>query len=280
MIEALRRFLANDPLARLGDEEGVHQLRVGARRLRSHLRTFEPILDPSWAQALSEDLKWVGTIAGHVRDLDVLKDLFESMDDGWDELKPLYSSLETSRHERLAELNEAMRSNSYKELLEKLVTASREPRLTDAATAPCFELLPELVEGAWERLASKGRALKAASSDEEFHDVRKRAKQVRYASEAVAPAVGVRLEKEARRFAKGAEDVQNVLGAYQDAIVGVTFIRNFGGDNLQNGPLNFASGRLVERLVRRAEEQKAAFDSAWRDLDRKKFRRWLRPETA
>src|SRR5207237_733472 len=42
-------LLRHDALVRLGgDPEHVHQARVGTRRLRSHLRTFRPLLDRAW----------------------------------------------------------------------------------------------------------------------------------------------------------------------------------------------------------------------------------------
>ncbi len=44
------RIMAHDPLVRLRVEfddgdTAVHQMRVGCRRLRSDLRTFQPLLD-------------------------------------------------------------------------------------------------------------------------------------------------------------------------------------------------------------------------------------------
>lgn len=48
LTDALQRLLRNDPLARLGDAEGLHQLRVALRRLRSDLRTLEDHVDPAW----------------------------------------------------------------------------------------------------------------------------------------------------------------------------------------------------------------------------------------
>ena len=45
--EALGHMLANVAAAKAGDAEGVHQLRVGVRRLRSALRLFAPDLAPA-----------------------------------------------------------------------------------------------------------------------------------------------------------------------------------------------------------------------------------------
>ena len=46
------RILEHDALVRLdGGPEGVHQARVGTRRLRSDLRTFASIFDNEWVQS-------------------------------------------------------------------------------------------------------------------------------------------------------------------------------------------------------------------------------------
>ena len=49
------RLSRHAPSKRLSDDpEDVHQARVGTRRLRSHLRTFRPLLDRVWAEGLRE----------------------------------------------------------------------------------------------------------------------------------------------------------------------------------------------------------------------------------
>src|SRR6185295_14722112 len=40
IARGVERIMSNDPRARLGEIEPLHQMRVGARRLRSDLRTF------------------------------------------------------------------------------------------------------------------------------------------------------------------------------------------------------------------------------------------------
>src|SRR5207244_2816775 len=70
--DCLRQIGANaEGLAAGGDEEFVHQLRVGVRRLRSLLK-FMPELGPSTPLApLDEDLQWLARVAGTACDWDV-----------------------------------------------------------------------------------------------------------------------------------------------------------------------------------------------------------------
>jgi inorganic triphosphatase YgiF len=49
IAQSVAALLYHDPLVRTsGDPEAVHQARVATRKLRSHLRTFGPLLDPEW----------------------------------------------------------------------------------------------------------------------------------------------------------------------------------------------------------------------------------------
>src|SRR5207247_2039150 len=66
-------LMRHDPGVRLGDDpEDVHRARVATRRLRSQLRTFRRMLDPAWGNSLREDLRWLGTGVGSVRDTHVV----------------------------------------------------------------------------------------------------------------------------------------------------------------------------------------------------------------
>src|SRR5205809_5152965 len=60
LAAAAQLVLRHDPMIRLGgDPEDVHQARVGTRRLRSHLRTFRPLLDRDWTDGLRDELGWL-----------------------------------------------------------------------------------------------------------------------------------------------------------------------------------------------------------------------------
>ena len=79
LAASVHRLVTHDHLVRIGDDpEGVHQTRVATRRLRSDLRTFRPVLDRAWADGLRDELRWIGTELGHVRDADVLLERLEA----------------------------------------------------------------------------------------------------------------------------------------------------------------------------------------------------------
>ncbi|TMF69601.1 MAG: CHAD domain-containing protein, partial [Chloroflexi bacterium] len=62
LAESVAALLHHDPLVRTGgDPEAVHQARVATRKLRSNLRTFGPLLDVEWTEALRAELGWIAS---------------------------------------------------------------------------------------------------------------------------------------------------------------------------------------------------------------------------
>lgn len=275
VARSVGRIVTNDPLARLGEVEGVHQMRVGARRLRSDLRTFANLVHETWAEELTTELKWIADTLGEVRDLDVQQERLRAEASALGESFGTVFAELAERHATAREaLLSALKSERYKELLERLIQAAREPALTTDAARPCEEVLPSLVEKTWDKLRKRARALTEASPEEDFHDVRIRAKRTRYAAEAVAPALGKRKE-DALAFADLAAAVQDELGVHQDASVAQDIYYHFAAKNPTDGPLCFSLGRLVERQATLAGSSKDRFFIVWDKMDRKKNARWL-----
>jgi CHAD domain-containing protein len=276
IARGVERIMLNDPRTRLGEVEPLHQMRVGARRLRSDLRTFRPLVDRDWADSLRSELRWLGAVLGDVRDLDVMIDrLRRDAGELEDDLEPMFDALEARRAEARAALREALRTSRYVELLDRLVDAAENPELTPAASGRCKDALPPLVRRSWKKLRKQGRPLGPGSSDAEFHRVRVLAKWARYGAEAIAPALGRKRGKQAEKFADRAADLQDVLGELQDSVVARDTILDVAGEHPPAGSFNLAAGRLVERELHGGQGHRERFPAAWRRLDRKKRLRWL-----
>lgn len=268
----------NQPSASRGEEEGVHHLRTTTRRLRSALKLFRPLSDPTWVDDLAEKLKWLADTLGEVRDLDVLLTRMEAAAreaDVVEALGPLFDGLR-ARHERAsAALREALASARYSELRTVLAGSVGSLPLEDGAWEPCRDALPPLVDDAWTRLKRAARALKRDDPDDDFHEVRKRAKRARYAAEAVREALGPALAGDVRRFARHARKVQDVLGEHQDAVVAAAEVRRAAAEHPTLGPFNFAAGQLLPREVQNAGDSRRRFFGVWEGLDRKRVVRWF-----
>ncbi len=280
LIQGTRWLRANEPGARAGKVDGVHHLRTTTRRLRTALGLFRGLIEPSWADALADELKWLAGLLGDVRDLDVLTARFRAAAEECETteaLEPLFDTLRI-RHDAATEaLHDALASQRYERLSGRLSdSASTEALpLLESACEPCRTALPPLVDGVWKRLKRAGRALEPESPDDDFHEVRKRAKRARYAADAVRDALDPDASSAAKRFARHARAVQDILGAHQDAVVAAAEIRQIAAAHSDLGPFNFAAGQLLEREQRAAAESRDGVFKIWNALDRKKNVRWV-----
>lgn len=279
LIRGVGLLRSNEPAALQGDAEGVHLMRTAARRLRGELRAFRPLVEPTWSEHLAEELRWLGRVLGAVRDLDVLLARLErDAADLTERLEPLFEVIRERHRAARVAMHEALGSPRYRRLLGRLTAVPAEVPLAHDADEPCRTALPPLVRALWKPLKRKARALDDESHDEDVHLVRRRAKRVRYAAEVAARCLGRRAARRAERFAKRAKDIQDVLGQYQDAIVGRREIEGIVNGWVHPGPESLvAIGRLLERQDASARAARAEFSESWDRIDCKRLRRWMEP---
>lgn len=265
-------LVRHDPGARLDeDSEDVHQMRVATRRLRSHLKSFAPLLDEDWAQGLRGELRWLGCELGRVRDADVLgarlaAEAAELPPDEARAVKDLLSHLTSRRGVHREQLLGALRTPRYVALLEALVEASRRPQLRGEGSEPAAAALAPLLEASWKRLRQGVTALGREPADAELHALRIRAKHLRYAAEAVTPVFGVR----ARKLGRSARALQQVLGEHQDAVVASGWLHDAAREVPREAA--FAAGMLAVREQSRAARTRDEWRGAWKKLRRARDR--------
>jgi CHAD domain-containing protein len=243
-----RAFLLQDVRVRRDLPDSVHQMRVAARRLRSGLKAFEPMLDVEWSDALRADLGWIAGELGVSRDTEVLQ---ARIDMHADEVGEEFSGLiravvdpalsaqwRDARDHALA----AMVSQRYRDFLDRLVDAARNPRLNEVADAPAQDVLPGLVDKAWKKLKKEVDLLRLDGPSDDWHEARIRAKKARYAAEAVAPVMG----EHVKRFAKALSEVTEVLGEHQDAWVAQQTLKTLAAGDGIDGLSGFSLGLLHE----------------------------------
>jgi CHAD domain-containing protein len=266
LASSVVRLIAYDPVVRLdSDPEGVHKARVATRTLRSDLRTFAPLVDEAWSDALRGELGWLADLLGHVRDTDVMT---LRMTDRVSALaptaaraaKPILTELKAEREDALAELLAAFRGERYPALLDRLVEAARAPMLTPLAEQPAGEVVPELVRQPWLALQRAVEGLGTAPGDDDLHSVRIKAKRCRYAAEAGAPYLG----KRAPAYAEAAAGLQTVLGDVNDAVVAEAWLRRWAQG--RRSAAIFAAGELAGLERAAAIKPRADWPSAWKAL--------------
>jgi len=266
---SVARLLLQLPSARLGaDPEGVHQARVAARRMRSDLKTFEPLLDQAWAVGLGTELKSLIDVLGAVRDADVLgvalRDVIDrhpSIDR--DAAGRVLDELQLQRRRARRRLLRHLNDERTVRLLERLVAASADPATQPRARRRARDVMPKLVRKRWRRLDRAIGALGRHPAPEDLHIVRILAKRVRYAVDAVAPAAG----KQARRFAADAAAIQDALGELNDAAVTAAWLT--GCAEQLDGPAAFTAGRMCELVAAEARTQNRRWRAAHESMTKR-----------
>ena len=241
----------------------------GARRdptLRSDLRTFAPLVDRAWSDGLRGELGWLAALLGRVRDADVMLARLHGRVERLPgptakAAAPILATLAAERAQALAELLEALRGDRYVRLLDGLVAAAGSPELTEQASEPAKDVLPDLVRRPWRSLEEAVAALGKRPSDEELHDVRIKAKRCRYAAEAAASVLG----KQAAGFADAAADLQDALGELNDAVVAEAWLRDWAAGRRASAAV-FAAGELAGRERAAAKASRASWRKAWKAL--------------
>jgi CHAD domain-containing protein len=258
------------------DLEGVHQARVGIRRLRSDLRTARPLLDWKAVAPLRRELDWLMDELGEVRDLDVLLVRLRA------DIRPLAAGDRGAADTVLAQASED-RAAAY----ERLRAALRTPRCAALleetariATAPPFkgrdpgrravDVLPRLVRRPVRDLRREAKKQGKAPDDDGLHRLRIGIKRVRYAAELAAPAAG----RKARRAVKRLSKVQDVLGEHNDARVACEQLRGLGERTGVRGA--WGAGLLAGLQLAHAAESREHFRGVWTGATSGKRWRWTK----
>jgi inorganic triphosphatase YgiF len=248
----LEQIATNEEPAREGrDPEGVHQMRVGVRRLRSALSLFRPVLPAGATAPVEAELRWLGGSLGPVRDLDVF---VESLVEPLLRLREGDASLlhladEARRTRRLAQqrLREDLSGRRLPRLLLEIgrfvATARWRDQPLSAASSQLFQparsfgdvLLTRRLEKA-RRLGERLETLTPA----ERHRLRIQLKKLRYASEFLRSLYP---EKRAARYVERLAALQDVLGEWNDAVIAERLL----GDLL--GRMGPAAGTDLERAA-------------------------------
>ena len=216
-------ILKFDPVARQGDDpEGVHQLRVCTRRLRSELKIFAPVLKKRSLRRLRRELSWLGGILGRQRDLDVLYDLLQSLSD---ELplsldRSVLKRIDQRRQREKIRVRAMLKSKRYRRLISSLCDAVLDPPLRKNASRRASVVFGPELEDTLKTLFKAADKFGPAPTNLQLHQVRIMAKHGRYSAE----VAGAYLGKDAANVASSLEEVQEILGHLHDQVGAVAYL--------------------------------------------------------
>lgn len=260
--------------ARTGvDVEGVHQLRVALRRMRSVLRIFRPALASELTRPWSEDMRYLAGQLGPARDLDVFLD--QSLTAvagklplaGADQLRRLAEVRRSGAYDAVRVLLDSERYSDFKRGLGEWLRRAGWQRgsLTDQQRAALAgnvgDFARRMLKKQRKRVLRQGRATDE-NKPEELHRLRIECKKLRYAAECFAPLYAGMAE-----FIDHLKGLQDLLGVMND----VSVTQHLLDDLLQGADdpdaLRYGAGLIGWRCCQ-YEQLRHSFGLRWREFRR------------
>ena len=272
----LSAWIQHEPGVRLGqDPEELHQLRVAVRRIEATLGLFKHQLSPRLLHA-RRGAKGVLRTLGAVRDFDIQLAELERYCAKLPQseraaAEPLRARLEQERGRARTRMIRALDSEATRHWLESLGVASADSSAAREPTAaPAALVMPERVRRRFKKLKKEVRRLGSKSTMEEYHAVRRRAKQLRYALECGAALFG----KPAEEMLKALRRLQDGLGAQQDAYMAKNRLAALAADSHAQLPPEtlFLMGRLAEHHLKETAQARKTLERSWRKVRGKRWK--------
>ena len=279
-------FLANEAGTRLDETpDCLHDMRVASRRLREALKLFGGALPQKRVEVLRRDLGRIGRALGRVRDLDVYAERFHELATTVDvssatsltRVEVMLRDRRARSHRAMLRVLDSRRYAAFVARFGRFLDAGP-PKSTGARPAwkRTADVAPVLIEKRLKKVLREGRRVGANSSALALHALRKRLKQLRYACQFFADMYG----PEAGRFAAMVKDLQDILGAHQDAVAAQDMLGRLAerirAPKEELIRLHLTLGRLQAIERHRADGKRSAFGKAWREFDHKRERGLLR----
>lgn len=258
----LRQYRLNeDQLLVEGDHRAIHQARVALRRLRSAFNLFKPMLRGKRLKRFTDELRWLSSHLGQVRNLDVVMAACEST--------RLQHRLMEARSAAYAELRTVLMSERCRALMldlaewlstgQWLEKRKRSGLRDQAATGFAQQALEQLCD----HVLADGQGLEQLD-DEARHEVRKAAKRLRYGAEFFAVLFDQGKQRKQRiRFLAALEKLQDNLGALNDLAVRQEVISQLGLDG-ETCTLSDWRAANPEALLKSASDDMKALSEAKR----------------
>jgi CHAD domain-containing protein len=262
------------------DPEGVHDMRVSSRRLRSALRDFSAFIKKGKLGESIDQIRILADALGEVRDDDVaiielqkIKD--EAPPERATDIQKLIDIIDVKRTQARRSLEAQLTPRKLNRLRRNFVDAlpsalAGPKRKKDETTY--YQLAKAVIVERVGELTSLANSLHKPHHTKPLHRMRIAAKRLRYAVELFAPCWGDRSLSYARQIA----NMQSSLGGLHDCDVWIEYFGDWltedhSGKDKKNDSQRDAMVWLLGHFTRlRAKYFRSAL-SQWRDWERKDF---------
>ena len=234
----LHHLLQSLPAAEDGrDLEGVHQLRVALRRLRSALHLMRSVSSLSKLEMLRAEAKWLASSLTAAREWDIfqtqtLPGIAKACPSvaGFDALEEVAQKRRTAAYHKVRFVLADQRCATFLLNLGAWIEARGwrsdiSSQNLSELTEPAIAFAQRTLAAQYTRVLKRGRRLKSMNP-EERHRVRLAVKKLRYGTDFLLPLCGE--GKAVKRFRERLIELQEELGAYNDMATTASLLSGLG----------------------------------------------------
>ncbi len=251
--------------------EGVHDMRVATRRLRSALRDFAHLMKKKSLKKISKDIKQIADTLGTARDQDVAivaleklrkkskdKQVKESIAKLIEERRAIREQAQLDIMETLAVSKMEILQKSFEKTIDEVM------RQTTSARVISFnEAGRNVVGSSLEEFCDLSENIYEPFVDEPLHELRIAAKRLRYAVELYTACWGEKIMP----FADGIAEMQGFLGEIHDADVWLESL----SERLRKANENAANIWLLSEFVEKRTKNYRAALNLWSEWQKNDF---------
>ncbi|MET4387757.1 triphosphatase [Bradyrhizobium sp. F1.4.3] len=241
----LHHLLQSLPAAEDGrDPEGIHQLRVALRRLRSALDLMRSVVSLNKLDLLRSETKWLAQNLSAARDWDVFqRETLRVVAHGcpaiagFDALDGAVERRRTACYDKARLALTDRRASSLLIGLGGWIEARGwrsdvAPEHLGQLAEPAMSFARRILSTQHAKVLKRGRRFKSLPA-EELHQVRLAAKKLRYVADFLLPLYGQ--QKSAKRFSSKLADLQQELGIYNDMATTASLLADVGAESSGSG---------------------------------------------
>jgi CHAD domain-containing protein len=257
------------------DSEFLHDFRIAIRRTRSLLTLMKKVLPPEATAHFQEEFRWLGSVTGSVRDIDVYlleRDIY--MDLLPEPLRPglatFFAELERQRAVELKLLRRHLSSQRYEQLLAAWQHYLYDPGsdlFGSVRAKRCKPLVDSIITKRFKGFIKHGNRIDAASADQELHALRIKGKKLRYLLEFFRSFYD---GSQTDRFLKQMKNLQDNLGDFNDLSVQQEMLGEhldrLSGRNKRSVRLGAALGALISVLAGEHRQVRDEFQSTYSEF--------------
>jgi len=226
-LSCLAQVTSNKSAVQCADAAGIHQMRIGLRRLRAAISIFGDLLRAEPRDTITAELKWLTGELGPARDFEVLlsdEALRAAFDDEVQRIR-LVGDIDRRRQDGLARAKEAVESERYRLLLLETVLWIVGDAFPDGSDDGLRRFAGKEMARRLRKILKKLKQVDDLD-DEGRHRLRIAVKKLRYGMEFFAPVFG---DKVGKGFSRTLKALQDGLGRLHDFAVHKTILAEIGG---------------------------------------------------